>query len=129
MIKRILIVDDSGVGRKLTRRCLEFAGLVGSEITEAENGQRALEILEAGGVDLLITDFNMPVMDGLELLRAMQGNPTLEHVAKIVMTSASCDAVKGEFDKLGVLALIAKPVSPAAFAKVLGSIQGRRPAP
>jgi two-component system, chemotaxis family, chemotaxis protein CheY len=125
MIKRVLIVDDSGVGRKLVRRCLEFSGLVGSDILEAENGQGALALLEAGGVDLLITDLNMPVMDGLELLRAIDEIPALKSVVKIMMTSASSDALKSEFDKCGVTAIISKPVSPAKFAKVIGPLMGR----
>jgi two-component system, chemotaxis family, chemotaxis protein CheY len=122
MIKRVLIVDDSGVGRKLTRRCLEFVGVVGSDILEAEDGQRALALLEAGGIDLLVTDINMPVMDGLELLRAIDEIPALKTVVRIVMTSASSDALNAEFEKHRVSAFIAKPVSPGAFAKVIGPL-------
>ena len=87
MTRKVLIVDDSGVGRKLVRRCLDFAGLAGSEFIEAENGAKALEVLEAGGVDVLVTDLNMPVMDGVELLRAIAEIGTLGTLITIVMTS------------------------------------------
>jgi two-component system chemotaxis response regulator CheY len=119
MIKRVLIADDSGVGRKLTRRCLEFAGLGGREFVEAGNGQVALTMIEAGGIDLLVTDINMPVMDGLELLRALSELPEQPKLLKVVMSSAASAALKTDLARYGVLAVIEKPVSPAAFGKVL----------
>ena len=124
MIKRVVIADDSGVGRKLTRRCLEFAGLGAAEFIEAADGQAALDLVEQGGVDLLVTDLNMPVMDGLELLRALSESALEPQPLKLVMSSAASATLRTEMAKYGVLAVIDKPVSPAAFAKVLSQRTG-----
>ncbi len=124
MTRKVLIVDDSGVGRKLVRRCLEFAGLTGSEFIEAENGAKALEVLEAGGVDVLVTDLNMPVMDGVELLRAIAEIGTLGTLITIVMTSTVSEALKQDLAKYQVAGFVTKPVSPTTFAKVLAPLLG-----
>ncbi|MBA3683989.1 MAG: response regulator [Planctomycetes bacterium] len=122
MTRTVLIVDDSGVGRKLVRRCLEFAGLAGSEFLEAENGAKALELLEAGSVDVLVTDLNMPVMDGVELLRAITEIGTLDKLIRIVMTSTVSEALKKDLEAHRVAAYVTKPVSPTTFAKVLAPL-------
>ncbi len=124
IIKRVVIADDSGVGRKLTRRCLEFAGLGTAEFVEAADGQAALDLVEQGGVDLLVTDINMPVMDGIELLRALSQSELSPQPIKLVMSSAASAALRAEVGRYGVLAVIDKPVSPAAFAKALSQRAG-----
>lgn len=122
MARRVLIVDDSGVGRKLVRRCLEFAGLAGATFLEADNGQAALDILEREGADLIVTDLNMPVMDGIELLRAMAEVPSCKATVRIVMTSTASPRLRAELEQYGVAALIAKPVSPTDVAKVVAPL-------
>jgi two-component system chemotaxis response regulator CheY len=120
--RRVLIVDDSSLGRKLVRRCLEFAGCTGSEFLEAGDGAEALRQIEAGRVDLIVTDLNMPVMDGYELLRALAAEPSLKPAAIVVMSSAANDTVAAEVTRLGGTALISKPVSPAELAKVIAPV-------
>jgi CheY-like chemotaxis protein len=125
MIKRILIVDDSGISRKVTRKCLEFAGCGQAEFIEAENGERALAELERGRVDLLVTDLNMPVMDGFELLRAMDEVEAYRSVIKIVASSAASAAAEEDLRKHGVTVVLAKPLTPTALAKALaGHLSG-----
>jgi two-component system chemotaxis response regulator CheY len=120
--RRVLVVDDSALGRKLVRRCLEFAGCTGSEFLEAGDGAEALRQIEAGRVDLLVTDLNMPVMDGYELLRALADDAALKPGAIVVMSSAANETVAAEITRLGATALISKPVSPAELAKVLAPV-------
>jgi two-component system chemotaxis response regulator CheY len=120
--RRVLIVDDSGVGRKLVRRCLEFAGCGGSEFLEAGNGAEALKHFESGHIDLLVTDLNMPVMDGMELLRALAADRTIAPGAILVMSSAANDTVREDVMRNGAIGLVAKPVSPAELAKVLAPV-------
>jgi two-component system chemotaxis response regulator CheY len=119
MINRILIVDDSGISRKITRKCLEFAGFAQAEFLEAENGEKALEALERAQVDLLITDLNMPVMDGFELLRAIDAVDAHKDLIRIVASSAVSAAIEADMRKHRVAAVLPKPLTPTAVAKLL----------
>lgn len=119
MSTRILIVDDSGISRKVTRKCLEFAGFTQAEYLEAADGERALAILEKGGVQLLVTDLNMPVMDGFELLRAIKESSACGSPLIVVASSAASEAIADELDALGVTAILAKPLTPTVVAKAL----------
>jgi len=69
---RALIVDDSSVMRKIVERSLRQAGLDLCKVMEAGNGAEALGILDTNPVDLILSDINMPVMDGLEFVRQLQ---------------------------------------------------------
>lgn len=129
MIKRVLIVDDSGISRKVMRKCLEFAGLSQAEFIEAEDGEKALAALEKSKIDLLVTDLNMPVMDGFELLRAIDEIDVGKNLLKIVTSSAASAAIDEEMKRHGVIAVFAKPVSPTAMAKVLAGKISDRSAP
>lgn len=124
MITRVLIVDDSSVSRKLVQRCMEFAGLAGRTFVEAENGEKALKLLEAGGIDLLITDFHMPVMDGLELLRAMSEIPSLAALPTILMTSVASNRLRTDLERFPHVVLVAKPINPSVLAKTLAPLLG-----
>jgi two-component system, chemotaxis family, chemotaxis protein CheY len=73
MDMRVLVVDDSGVMRKIISRALGELGI--NEVEEAADGQLALDMITASGpFDLLITDWNMPVMNGLELVQSLRGS-------------------------------------------------------
>lgn len=72
MSASILIVDDSLPMRGVLKKTIRAAGFGGADVLEAENGQVALNLLAARGADLVITDFNMPVMNGLDLLKAIR---------------------------------------------------------
>ena len=66
---RVLIVDDSSVMRKIVERALRQAGLDLTEVLEASNGAEALAEAQKGSLDIILSDINMPVMDGLEFLK------------------------------------------------------------
>ncbi|WP_321368692.1 response regulator [uncultured Desulfuromusa sp.] len=68
-MKRIIIADDSATARMFIKRCLQIIGLGEAEIIEAEHGKEALTAAKAQEVDLLLTDLNMPVMDGETLVK------------------------------------------------------------
>jgi two-component system chemotaxis response regulator CheY len=70
--KRVLIVDDSSVMRKIVERSLRQAGFPVSQVFEANNGAEALEMLGTQHPDLILTDVNMPTMDGLEFVRKLR---------------------------------------------------------
>jgi two-component system chemotaxis sensor kinase CheA len=84
--RTVLVVDDSITTRTLEKNVL---GLAGYEVRTAVNGAEALAAIEAGGVDLVITDLEMPEVDGLELLRRMRSDPRLAKIPTIMVTSRS----------------------------------------
>ena len=72
MAIRALIVDDSSVMRKIVERCLRQAGMDLGQVLEASNGAEALALVNENTFDLILSDINMPVMDGLEFVRHLK---------------------------------------------------------
>lgn len=120
-MKKIVVADDSTTARMFVIRCLEIIGLGGSEFLPAANGKEALELLKNGEVDLLVTDLNMPEMNGATLLKKVKASPRLNEIPVVVVSSGSNPAKNEELKKLGAVAVLEKPVSPAALLEVLGS--------
>ncbi len=118
-MKRIVIADDSTTARMLIRRCLQIVGLSETTFVEAPDGKEALELVKEESTDLLVTDLNMPVMDGQALLSRMKANPKLNEIPVLVITSAGNPAKEAELVELGAIAVLTKPVSPADLMKVL----------
>ncbi|MCW8859733.1 MAG: response regulator, partial [Deltaproteobacteria bacterium] len=87
-MKKIIVADDSSTARMFIKRCLQIIGLGDAEIIEAEHGKEALAAAKAQDVDLLLTDLNMPVMDGETLLKWVKSSPKLCDLPVIVITSA-----------------------------------------
>ncbi len=118
-MKKVLVADDSGTARMFTRKCLEIAGLCDSEFIEAEDGAIALEIIKEQEIDLLVTDLNMPNMDGTTLLKHIMASPRLVGMSVIVISSVANPAKIEELLKLGATAVLSKPISPMAIADTL----------
>ena len=108
---RVLIVDDSSVMRKIVERSLRQAGLDPLLAYEASNGADALETLKSKPVDLILTDINMPSMDGLEFLRQLRSQALAPGVPVVMITTeASLDRAK-EALAAGAQYFIPKPFS------------------
>ena len=108
---RVLIVDDSSVMRKIVERSLRQAGLDSLLAYEASNGADALETLKSKPVDLILTDINMPSMDGLEFLRQLRSQALAPGVPVVMITTeASLDRAK-EALAAGAQYFIPKPFS------------------
>lgn len=108
----ILIVDDSPAMRTFVRRVIRLSGLEASLCLEAGNGEEALEILQREWVDAILTDINMPVMDGEELLSRLGGDELLRSIPVIVI---STDATERRIERmlaLGARGYVTKPFSP-----------------
>lgn len=118
-MKRIVVADDSTTARMFVIRCLEIVGLRGAEFLGAADGREALEILKTNGAELLVTDLNMPEMDGATLLKKVKASPRLHDIPVIVVSSGTNPAKNEELRKLGALAVLEKPISPAALLNVL----------
>jgi len=122
-MKRILIVDDSETARMFIRKCLEIAGEREAEFLEAGNGTEALSLLESSQVDLIVTDLNMPGMDGMELLWHVRARKDWKKPPVLVITSAKNPAREAELLSLGASAVLAKPISPAILAREISAIE------
>jgi two-component system chemotaxis response regulator CheY len=109
---RALIVDDSSVMRKIVERSLRQAGLDLSEVREAGNGAEALAALKDSGVDLILCDINMPVMDGVEFLRQLQGQEHAKGVPVVMITTEGSESHVVQALSLGARGYIRKPFTP-----------------
>ena len=122
MFQTIIIADDSLTARMIIRRCLEIAGLSESIFLDARDGTEALELAKNNKVDLLVTDLNMPKMDGRSLLKHIKASPRLSELPVLVISSVSNPAKAEELLGLGASAILGKPVSPAEIAEVLENL-------
>lgn len=106
---RVLIVDDSSVMRKIVERSLRQAGLEPMEVLEASNGMDALELLKTQTVQLILSDINMPSMDGLEFLRQMRAQNLAVGVPVLMITTESSEEHVRQAILCGAQGYIRKP--------------------
>jgi len=105
----VLIVDDSAAIRKILQRMLGQARLSLGKILEAGDGLEALEKLKSQPVRLILSDINMPNMDGIQLLGALEANPNYKHVPVIMITTEGGEAKVMEAVQLGASGYVRKP--------------------
>lgn len=121
MSKKILIVDDSSMVRLVVRKA---ANKEGYEVFEASNGQEGLEVLIKNHVDLILSDINMPVMDGLEMVRKIKENDSLKYIPIVMLTTEQSDDLKQQGRELGVKAWMVKPFNESTFIKAMMKLIG-----
>jgi two-component system chemotaxis response regulator CheY len=109
---RALIVDDSSVMRKIVERSLRQAGLDLSSVIEAGNGADALALLDGNLVDLILSDINMPVMDGLEFVRQLQSMDKTRQIPVVMITTEGSESNVVQALSLGAKGYIRKPFTP-----------------
>jgi len=109
MEKKILVVDDCDTTRKLLSYIIKERGY---RIITASNGIEALEILAANQIDLVLTDLNMPQMDGLELSRNITENGAYSNLPIIMVTTEAAEADKKMGMEAGVTTYLTKPITP-----------------
>lgn len=118
-MKRIIVADDSATARMFIKRCLQIIGFGDADIVEAADGKQALEAAKKEATDLLLTDLNMPVMDGETLVKWVKASPKLCEMPIIVITSAGNPAKEAQLLELGAHRVISKPVSPPVMMDAL----------
>lgn len=118
-MKRIVVADDSATARMFIKRCLEIIGLGDAEIIEAEHGKQALAAAKEKPTDLLLTDLNMPVMDGETLVKWVKASPKLANLPIVVISSAGNPAKEKQLMEMGVHRVLNKPVSPPVMMDAL----------
>jgi len=104
-----LIIDDSSVMRKIVERALRQAGLALANVFEASSGVEALDLLRRQRVDLILSDINMPIMDGLEFLRQMRAQDLAPEVPVVMITTESSEEHVREAILAGAQGYIRKP--------------------
>ena len=120
MAKSILVVDDSASLRQVVRIALTGAGY---DVIEAEDGQDALKKLDGRKIHLVVSDVNMPVMDGITFVKQMKLLPSYRFTPVIMLTTESQEGKKQEGQAAGAKAWVVKPFRPeqmlAAVAKLI----------
>ncbi len=106
---KILAIDDTATLRGLLSLCLRDAG---HEVVEAENGVEGLSQFETHKPELIITDLNMPVMDGIEFTRACRKHPDGDEVPIVILTTETGADLKSEGRRAGATAWMVKPFAP-----------------
>lgn len=107
----ILIVDDSMPMRTVIKKTIRAAGYGKSEFFEASNGKEALNILKHSWVDMVLTDHNMPVMNGLDMVRILKADEVLKSVPVVVISTEGSEAKIKEFMASGAAGYLPKPFS------------------
>jgi two-component system, chemotaxis family, chemotaxis protein CheY len=108
MSKTILVVDDSATVRKFVGTSLNLKGF---KVITAADGMEALEKMPLGQVDLIITDLNMPDMDGFEFIKTLQETPEYKHIPVIILSSMTDQLDKERGFQLGAFSYLEKPFS------------------
>lgn len=120
---KVLVVDDQFSVRQMTRLALEKIGV--RLIHEAENGQEALNKAIAQPLDLIISDFNMPEMDGIGLLRAVRGHQAIRKTPFILITGRGDRELVVKAAQAGVNNYVVKPFDEATLRQKMEAVLGR----
>jgi two-component system chemotaxis response regulator CheY len=119
MAKRILMVDDSASVRQVVGIALRRAGY---ETLEAANGKEALALLDGERLHLIISDVNMPVMNGIEFVKALKQHPTSKFTPVVMLTTEGQDDMKQAGKAAGAKAWIVKPFNPPQLLDVVSKL-------
>jgi len=127
MSLNVLIVDDSPAMRSFIRRTMQLSGLPVDAFATANNGSEALRVLEQQSIDLVVTDINMPEMDGAQLVENMQAREATRSLPVLVVSTDSTHARVSSMMSLGAKGYVKKPFSPELLReeieRILGGVQ------
>ena len=120
----ILIVDDSLPMRSVIKRTIKAAGYGNADLLEAANGQEAMDLLKSSWVDIVMTDYNMPVMNGLELIKNIKKDEISKDIPVIVISTEGNESKIQEFMDNGAEGYITKPFTAEAIRDLIVNILG-----
>ena len=120
----VLIVDDSKSMRGVIKKILSISGFKMDRCFEAGNGKEALNVLADDWVDVIMSDINMPEMNGFELLEELQKDDLLKNIPVVVITTESSDERMQNALKLGAKGFIKKPFLPEDIKRILHEVIG-----
>ena len=122
MSKKILIVDDSSLIRRVVSKTAQNAGY---EVVSASDGQEALDELQKhSDINLILTDINMPIMDGMEMIKRIKEEENLKYIPIVILTTESKESLKQQGRDLGVKAWMVKPFDEETFLKAMMKLIG-----
>jgi two-component system, chemotaxis family, chemotaxis protein CheY len=124
MAFNVLIVDDSPAMRSFVRRVLDLSGIDVGTSLNAGNGKEALDLLRTQWVDVILTDINMPTMDGEQLLRALEADDTLRTIPVIVISTDSTQHRVQSMLTLGAKGYVTKPFLPETLREEMEKVLG-----
>jgi len=119
MVKRVLAVDDSKTMRDMVQFTLRNAGY---EVIEAEDGVKALALAETTTIDVVLTDINMPNMDGVTLVRHLRAQPKFRSTPILILTTEGGEDKKQAGREAGATGWIVKPFSPDKLVAVINKV-------
>ena len=117
---KVLVVDDFSTMRRIVRNVLKQVGL--TSIVEADNGKAALKVLKKENIDLILCDWNMPEMSGIDLLKAVKSDDALKNIPFVMVTAEAQKDNILEAVKAGVSSYIVKPFTAETVSEKLGTI-------
>ncbi|HEY1283880.1 MAG TPA: chemotaxis response regulator CheY [Steroidobacteraceae bacterium] len=117
---KFLVVDDYSTMRRIVKNLLHDLGY--ANVTEADDGNTALPLLQTGGFDFLITDWNMPGMPGLDLLKAVRANEKLKTMPVLMLTAEAKREQIVEAAQAGVNGYVIKPFTAATLKEKIDKI-------
>lgn len=120
----ILIVDDSFPMRAVIKKVVKASGFNIGEFYEAASGKEALNVLNEQWLDLVLSDYNMPDMNGLEMLKEMKQSDMLKDIPVIMITTEGSKERVDEFIRTGASAYIKKPFTPEQIRSKLNQLLG-----
>jgi two-component system, chemotaxis family, chemotaxis protein CheY len=123
MALKVLIIDDSAAMRSVVKKTLRAAGFKMDQCLEAPDGAKALELLRENPVDLVLSDWHMPNMDGMELLKRLNQENLVPPCFILVTTEGRKERLR-EALALGARGYVVKPFQPEALSKILGLFLG-----
>ena len=117
---RFLVVDDFSTMRRIVKNLLQELGY--ANVQEADDGSTALPMLKTGNFDFVITDWNMPQLPGLELLKAVRADPNLTHLPVLMVTAEAKREQIVEAARAGVSGYVIKPFTAQVLGEKLAKI-------
>ena len=123
---KFLVVDDFSTMRRIIKNLLNDLGY--QNVQEADDGQTALPILQAGGIEFLVTDWNMPGMPGLDLLKAVRSDPKLAKLPVLMLTAEAKREQIVEAAQAGVNGYVVKPFTAQTLKEKIEKILSSRAA-
>jgi two-component system chemotaxis response regulator CheY len=121
MAKTVLTVDDSASIRQMVAFTLKGAGYT---VIEAADGEQGLDKAKGTPVNLVLTDQNMPKMDGITLIKTLRGLPQYKSVPILMLTTESSDAMKSQGKAAGATGWLVKPFDPQKLLDVVKKVIG-----
>ena len=118
---KVLIIDDSSVMRKIIQRNIQQSGLLVDEFVEAGDGREGLEKATSNNIDLILCDWNMPNMTGIDFVKALRGSGQKNNIPIVMVTTEGSETKIEEAKNSGANGYLTKPFTPEQLKSKLGN--------